>query len=262
MKPLNKEEQNKTGVPMPEKAVTAKPFSKPKVHFYTELLRHIMSTKIPFKVGGTYAVTAHTGVIRPTKDIDVFVRAGDYIKILESLKGKEYKTSVPDERWLAKIKKGAHACDLIFGLANAMMPVNDEWFRESQTAELFDFRVPILSPTELVWAKMIVQGRYKNDMADIMHIILVKHKAIDWKRLLSHVGQYWEMLLIIVLYFRFVYPSEREKIPRWLVDELFLRQQHQMKLPTLDKKICRGRLVSRLDYEIDIKEWGFKDLTA
>jgi hypothetical protein len=262
IKAANHEEKNTTRGPIPEEAITSKPFSKAKVHFYSEVLKIISASRISYRVGGTYAVTAYTGIVRPTKDIDIFVRAGDYINILENFSGKGYKTSVPDERWLAKIKKGAHTCDLIFGLANAMAPVNDEWFKENQSAELFDMKVPILSPTELIWAKIIVQGRYKNDMHDIMHLIFVKYKAIDWKRLLSHMGQYWEMLLIVVLYFRFVYPSEREKIPRWLVDELLHRQQHQMQLPTLDKKICRGRLVSRLDYEIDIKEWGFKDLTA
>ena len=79
---------------------------------------------------------------------------------------------------------------------------------------------------------------------------------------MAHMDQYWEILLITILYFRFVYPSEREIIPRWLIDELLTRLGHQMQLPTLEKKVCRGRLLSKDDYEIDLKEWGFLDLTA
>lgn len=230
--------------------------------FYRDVLKILLDSKIPFMVSGTYAVASYTGIDRKTKDLDIFCRAGDHVRILELFASKGYKTSVPDERWLAKIHKGAFFCDVIFAMANALIPVGDEWFREKKTAEFFGIKAPIIPPTELIWAKSIVQTRHKNDMADIMHIILKKHKEIDWKRLLSHMGSYWEMLLIFVFYFRFVYPSERELIPRWLLDELLARLNHQMQLPTLDKKICRGRLTAPFEYEIDIKEWGFLDLNS
>lgn len=232
--------------------------------FYKEVLETLLGSKIPFLVSGTYAVAQYTGIDRKTKDLDIFCRAGDHVRILELFETKKFKTSVPDERWLAKIHKGQAFCDIIFALANALMPVNDSWFpgNDKFHAELFGSKVPFIAPTELIWAKVIVQDRYKNDMSDIMHIILRQHKRIDWQRLISHMGQYWEMLLIIILYFRFVYPSEREVIPREILDELLKRFEHQKNLPTLDKKICRGRLLSRGDYEIDVKEWGFLDLTA
>ena len=44
---------------------------------------------------------------RPTKDIDIFVKAGDYPKILNKFTSLGYKTQVSDERWIAKIFKGA-----------------------------------------------------------------------------------------------------------------------------------------------------------
>lgn len=230
--------------------------------FYRDVLKILLDSKIPFMVSGTYAVAAYTGIDRKTKDLDIFCRSGDHIRIIELFKERGFKTTVPDERWLVKIHKGQAFVDIIFALAHALFPINDEWFREAHSAEFFGITVPIIPPTELIWAKSVVQDRYKNDMADIVHLILQQHDRIDWKRLLSHMGQYWEMLLIVVLYFRFVYPSERERIPRWLLDDLIARFNHQMQLPTLDKRICRGRLLSRVDYEIDVKEWGFEDLTA
>lgn len=230
--------------------------------FYRDVLKILLESKIPFMVSGTYAVASYTGIDRKTKDLDIFCRASDYVRILDVFKHRGYKTSVPDERWLAKIHKGAAFCDVIFAMANALIPVGDEWFREKKAAEFFGLKAPIIPPTELIWAKTIVQTRHKNDMHDIMHIILKKYKEIDWNRLLSHMGSYWEMLLIIVLYFRFVYPSERERIPRPVLDELLARLEHQKELPTLDKQICRGRLVAPFEYEIDVKEWGFLDLNA
>jgi hypothetical protein len=83
---------------------------------------------------------------------------------------------------------------------------------------------------------------------------------IDWKRLLGYMDQYWEVLLGHILSFRFIYPSEREIIPRWLLDELLGRLNNQLSLPTPKEKVCRGRLLSPKDYVMDIKELGFNDL--
>ena len=50
--------------------------------FYAESLRLLNESRIPFLLSGTYAVTAYTGISRPTKDLDVFCKAGDFPKIL------------------------------------------------------------------------------------------------------------------------------------------------------------------------------------
>jgi len=234
----------------------------PAEKFYHDVLKIAVESKIPFLIGGTYAVRIYTGIVRETKDIDLFCRPGDHTRLLELFQQRGYKTPIIDEQWLAKIKKDSFLGDVIFGLAKSNTPINDQWFVEHKEGELFGLTVPVMSPTELIWSKTIVQDRYKNDMSDIVHVILKQHKAIDWKRLLSHMEHYWELLLIDILYFRFVYPSEREKIPRWVLDELLERHARQTKLPTPKKKVCRGRLFSTFDYEIDVKEWGFEDLTS
>ena len=58
-----------------------------------------------------------------------------------------------------------------------------------------------------------------------------------------------------LLNFRFVYPSEREKIPSWLMHELLSRLQHQFELPTPKMKVCRGRMFSVTDYAADVTNW-------
>ena len=50
-------------------------------------------------------------------------------------------------------------------------------------------------------------------MADVAHMILKCHELIDWKQLRSHMELYWEVLLMALLNFRFVYPSERSSFP-------------------------------------------------
>ena len=107
-----------------------------------------------------------------------------------------------------------------------------------------------------------MQDRTRYDGADVAHVILNHHDKIDWKRLLAYMEQYWEVLLLHVLNFRFIYPSERDLIPPWLFDELLSRLRERADLPAPETKICRGRLFSRTDYNIDVTEWGFADIVG
>jgi len=108
----------------------------------------------------------------------------------------------------------------------------------------------------------LLQNRHRYDGADIAHLILRQTERVDWQRLLIHMEQYWEVLLMHLLNFRFIYPSERDRIPRWLMDELLLRAQQQAELPLPQTRVCRGRLFSAEDYRIDVTSWGFADVVG
>jgi hypothetical protein len=230
--------------------------------FYAECLETAKLANVPFVVGGGFAVNEHTGIARPTKDIDIFCKAGDYPRILNKFSELGYTTRVEDERWLAKISRGEDVVDLIFGSSNAVAPVTDEWIRRSEPARIYDIDVNVLGVTELIWSKVFIQNRERYDGADVAHLILRRHQDVDWERLLCYMDQYWEVLLVHVLNFRFIYPFDREKIPRRVLDELLSRLQHQINLPTPRTRVCRGRLYSKEDYKIDVVEWGFADLAG
>jgi Aminoglycoside-2''-adenylyltransferase len=230
--------------------------------FYSEVLKILNESKFSFMIAGGFAVNAYTGLNRPTKDIDIFVKAGDYPKILNKFTSMGYKTQVHDERWIAKIFKGKLYVDLIFGSSNLVAPINDDWFKDSNSAKLLNQDVRIPSVTDLIWSKVFIQNRERYDGADVAHLILIKHQEINWERLLSAMEQYWEVLLIHLLNFRFIYPSDREKIPSWLLHELLSRLQHQFELPTSKMKVCRGRMFSVADYALDVTQLGFADVVG
>jgi hypothetical protein len=70
---------------------------------------------------------------------------------------------------------------------------------------------------------------------------------------------HWEVLLMHLLNFRFVYPSERDVVPPWLMDELLERLKVQSSIPPPAMKVCRGRIFSPRDYLADVTEWGFSE---
>lgn len=212
-------------------------------------------------VGGGLSVVNQSDVDRPTKDLDLFVKAGDYPKILTLFQLAGFKVKIPDERWLAKAMKGKHQVDLIFSSPNYQNPVDDTWFINAKEIRLLGQKVKLLPVEEVIWCKAYVQDRTWYDGADINHLILSQAEHIDWKRLLQRMEHHWEILLGLLLNFRFVYPSERGNVPKWLMEELISRLQNQLFNPIPTDKICRGPLLSRTQYQVDIDKGIFKVIT-
>lgn len=230
--------------------------------FYADALRILRASGLPFLVAGTFAVNCYTGINRATKDLDIFCKAGDFPRILLRFQDEGIATEIEDERWIAKLRRGDSFIDVIFSSATAVVTISDVWFQESHPAEFYGEPVQLTPPTELIWSKALLQNRHRYDGADIAHLILRQSERIDWKRLLSHMEQYWEVLLMHVLNFRFIYPSERDNVPRWLYDELLTRARQHADLPLSQTRVCRGRLFSPEDYRVDVTAWGFADVVG
>lgn len=228
--------------------------------FYADAIRQLTAMNVPFLLAGTYAVSAYTGISRVTKDLDIFCKAGDYTRILAGFQELGYEIEIEDDRWLGKVYKGANFFDVIFASSNGAMPVGDVWFENACPVEMFGTRVWIVGATELVYSKAFIQARHRYDGGDVAHVILKAHDQIDWRRLLGYMEVHWEVLLTHLLNFRWIYPTERDRVPAWLLDELLERLSKQRELPPPRMKVCRGRMLSRADYEIDIREWGFADV--
>lgn len=232
------------------------------VDFYARSLALLNESGVPFLLSGTYALSCFTGIVRPTKDLDVFCKPSDAPRVLAFFKSKGYEIAVEDERWIGKVWQDDNFFDVIFNISSASIPITDDWFTEVYEAEVYGTRVRITPPTEFILSKIFLQTRYRYDGADVAHVILKQHANVDWHRLLSAMELYWEVLLIQILNFRFIYPTEREMIPRWLFDELIDRVKAQAELPASDVRICRGRLLSPTDFVIDVSEWGFADVVG
>src|SRR5215203_4918458 len=115
--------------------------------FYAEALRELTKLGLPFLLAGTYALSAYTGITRPTKDLDVFCKAGDYTRVLSHFKGLGFSIEIEDDRWLGKVFKGQYFFDVIFASSNGTMPIGDPWFEHARQIEVFGTPVRIVGPT-------------------------------------------------------------------------------------------------------------------
>ena len=227
--------------------------------FYSEVLGLMAESGIPFLLSGTYALASYTGIDRPTKDVDVFAKAGDALRLLTWFKGRGFDVETVDERWLNRITRGELFVDIITNMPTVTTHVTDDWFEDAPEAELFGATVRLVPPTQFIWSKIFVADHHRYDGADVAHMILTCHDRVDWRKLLSHMELYWEVLLIALLNFRFIYPSERDVVPQWLLDELLERLRGQNAVDPPGKKVCRGRIFSPRDYAVDVDKWGFSE---
>lgn len=215
-----------------------------------------------FMLGGAFAMFHYTGIFRDTKDLDIFCKSSECPVLLKHFASHGYRVELTDIRWLAKVFKGDFFIDIIFDTVNNICRVDDSWYQHAPVGHFEGVDVKILPAEELVWCKIYVQNRERNDSADVNHILLKYGDKLDWERLLNRLDQHWHLLLAQLLIFQFVYPADYARIiPKWLFDELMGRAQAQYDLPPPVEKVCRGPIIDQTQYEIDIKKWNYKVCT-
>lgn len=228
-------------------------------HFYRTALNHLAEGGVPFMVGGAYALREYAGVVRDTKDLDIFCKPEDHPRILNLLTDAGYQTEVTYPNWLAKAFHHDQTVDIIFSSGNSICRVDDTWFRHARPSTVFGVPVQLIPPEEMIWSKSYVQDRGRFDGSDIAHIIVKQARTLDWHRLLVRAGSDSEVLFAHLINFRIVYPSERYTVPEWVMRELWFRIERQFAGPPPAGHVCRGTLFSLYDYEVDVMEWGYQD---
>ncbi len=209
-------------------------------------------------MGGAYVVEVYAGVSRQTKDFDLYLRPQHVDLALDALKRAGYKTKKTFPHWLAKAGRGRDHVDLIFRAGNGLCEVDDSWFERAHGHEFLGLSVKLCAPEEMIWMKAYIMERERFDGADIAHILQSCAEKLDWAHLVRRFGPDWPVLLSHLVLFGYIYPSERDKIPAAVMDNLIARLRSERRTAGADR-ICRGTLLSRKQYLMDIHERGFRD---
>jgi hypothetical protein len=227
--------------------------------FYARMLEALHAAGVPFLVGGAYAFARYTGVVRHTKDFDVFVRQDDLDRVLDALAGVGCVVDRSYAHWFGKAVCGEDVVDVIHGSGNGLAAVDAGWFAHAVSDEVFGLPVRLCPPEEMLWSKAFVQERERFDGADVLHLLRARAEELDWPRLLWRFGEHWRVLLAHLVLFGYVYPAEQTKIPAWVMDELVRRLKAEPDQPSAVGRVCRGTLLSRSQYLTDVEEWGYRD---
>src|SRR5262249_549242 len=86
----------------------------PSLEVYREALLCLVKVKVRFMVGGAFALESYTGLVRRTKDLDLFVNPADRLRLLQHLSDAGFETEWRFPHWLGKANKDARSIDIIY----------------------------------------------------------------------------------------------------------------------------------------------------
>jgi hypothetical protein len=226
---------------------------------YRRALDTLNTAGVRYVVSGLYALYEYTGIYRQTKDLDLFVEPALVVDAARALKRAGFATYLEQAHWIAKAMWGESQVDLIFGTGNGLSFIDAEWFEHSRAGILAGTQVRVAPPEDLLWHRLFVSERHRSDVSDILHLILCRGDEMDWERLLVRVEPHWRLLLAQIHLYDFVYPGHRTRIPQWVRRRLYDAAEAAI-AENGDPEVCQGTLISRFSYNIDVNEWGFRDL--
>lgn len=227
--------------------------------FYKRVIQIFQEKGIDFLVGGAFAFVHYTGIGRDTKDLDLFIRRADWDRVTRALAEEGVTTELTFPHWLGKAFGGRQReffVDLIFSGGNGVAEVDDEWFSNAVRDESLGFPVRLMPIEEMIWSKAFLMERERFDGADVLHLIRARQKDINWPRLVSRFGEHWRVLLSHLVLYPYVYPNE--PAPQEVIEQLLDRAKNE---PKADEgiRLCRGPLLSRAQYLVDVERWNYVD---
>jgi hypothetical protein len=220
-------------------------------------LKTLRASGVRFLVGGSFAVTHHTGIVRTTKDLDLFVAPSDVERTLACFDRLDFETEVPFPHWLAKARLGPFFVDVIFSSGNGVAVVDDEWFQYASDTSLYGVPVGVVPAEELLWSKALVMERERYDGADVAHLLRHCGLDLDWARVLRRFGSYRAVLVSHLVLFHFIYSDAARYLPGPLLEELM----HGLRARSSNEgaPVCRGTLLSRQQFLTDVWDTGYDD---
>ncbi|HEV3073845.1 MAG TPA: hypothetical protein VHB47_05440 [Thermoanaerobaculia bacterium] len=269
------------------------PLSPEIAGFYRHAMAVLEHAGISFLVGGAYAFARYTGIVRDTKDFDLFILPRDFDAALAALAAAGYPVERNFPHWLGKAR-GADGSfvDLIFGSGNGLTAVDEGWFRHARRGEVLGVQVRLCPPEEMLWSKAFIMERERYDGADVAHLLHCCAEELDWQRLLARFGEHWRVLLSHLVLFGYIYPARRAtpasaasathpppgaaRVPAAVMATLIGRLSRETFEPAVGADgaagdtvngasgavadpLCRGTILSRAQYLSDIATHGYVD---
>ncbi|MBN9376271.1 MAG: nucleotidyltransferase family protein [Cellulomonas sp.] len=142
---------------------------------------------IPFALVGGYAAWAR-GAPEPSHDADFAVREQDVPRAREAIAAAGLELADPPENWLFKAYYQGALVDVLFRMVGE--PVTEEMLAGSDVLEVLAVRMPVLSATDILSAKMRVLGEHYCDFTPLLGMARALREQVDWARVRDETAAY------------------------------------------------------------------------
>ncbi len=147
----------------------------------------LLEAGVPFALVGGYAAWAR-GAPEPSHDADFAVAAQDVPRAQEAIAAAGLDVREPAEDWLFKAYHHGQLVDVLFRMVGE--PITEEMLGRSDVLEVLAVRMPVLSATDVLSAKMRVLGEHNCDMTRMLAIARALREQIDWARVREETAEH------------------------------------------------------------------------
>src|SRR3954464_5165201 len=141
---------------------------------YRQVLTAAEQARIPFAIGGAFAVATYTGTWRNTKDLDLYVLPEYKERMIAMLTGlgfTDYYEKVPYDRWwIYRSTQDDTIIDVIWAMANHRAQIDDLWMSGPEI-DMHGNRVRVLPAEAMLWDKLYIMQRDRCDWPDALNLI-------------------------------------------------------------------------------------------
>jgi hypothetical protein len=131
---------------------------------------------VPFALAGGLAVYARGGK-DSRHDVDFVVPGTDIAAAKDSLERRGMHVFQPPEDWLFKVEYDGQPVDIIHRLPGG--PVDDELLHRAQDLSVESVRMPVLSATDLLIAKLLSLSEHACDLEPVLSVMRSVREQLD-----------------------------------------------------------------------------------
>ncbi len=192
---------------------------------YRIVIESAIARRIPFALGGAFAVATYTGAWRNTKDLDLYVLPEfreSMIAVLNEAGLQDYFDQQPYDRWwIYRSTSGDTIVDIIWAMANHRAQIDQLWMSGPET-ELRGYALKVLPAEALLWDKLYIMQRDRCDWPDVLNLLYSVGPEIRWEYVFSRIGADIPLLAGALSVFGWAAPGRARELPGWLWGKLGL----------------------------------------
>ncbi len=198
---------------------------------------------VPFLLAGAMALASYTGHWRNTKDVDVIVREADRERAIGALRavGFEdyFERQAYDRSWIFRGFRKGVLFDVIWGLPNHRVGIDDAWFAHATPVSLRGQTYRAAPAEEIVRVKLYVMQRERCDWVDVLNVLAATVEQLAWPRLVERMGRDLPLLQGALAIFNWMCPGRAQALPAWLRKQFALSRIEAEDLAATEERRVR-----------------------
>jgi hypothetical protein len=216
---------------------------------YQTVIDEAIARRIPFALGGAFAVATYTGAWRNTKDLDLYVlpeHKDRLIAMVTELGLLDYfDTKAYDRWWIFRATRDDTIVDIIWAMANHRAQIDELWMSGPEVM-LHGRPLKVLPAEALLWDKLYIMQRDRCDWPDTFNLLQAVGPSMNWDYLLGRIGEDTPLLAGALSVFRWLAPGRAQALPASLWQRVGLARLPAREAPEFEKR--------RIDL-LDRRQW-------